>query len=39
MLEIKAVDLIERNVSCVFREILGSDPAGLAEGIVEKPGI
>jgi exoribonuclease-2 len=38
-LEIKAVDLIERNVSCVFREILGSEPVGSAEGIVEKPGI
>ena len=39
MLEIKAVDLIERNVSCVFREILGHEPAGLPEGMVEKPGI
>ena len=39
MLEIKAVDLIERNVSCVFREILGSGPVGPVEGIVEKPGI
>ena len=38
-LEIKAVDLIERNVSCVFREILGSGPLGLPEGMVEKPGI
>ncbi len=27
-LEIKAVDLIERNVSCMFREILGNVPAG-----------
>jgi exoribonuclease-2 len=38
-LEIKAVDLIERNVSCVFREILGSEPVGSAGGIVENPGI
>jgi exoribonuclease-2 len=38
-LEIKAVDLIERNVSCVFREIPGSGPVGPVEGIVEKPGI
>lgn len=38
-LEIKAVDLIERNVSCVFREILGSGPVGPAEGIVENPRI
>jgi exoribonuclease-2 len=38
-LEIKAVDLIERNVSCVFREILGSEPVGASEGMVEKPGI
>ena len=30
-LEIKAIDLIERNVSCVFREILGSGPVGPAE--------
>jgi exoribonuclease-2 len=30
-LEIKAVDLIERSVSCMFREILGNRPAGLAE--------
>ena len=28
-LEIKAIDLIERNVSCVFREILGNGPAGV----------
>ena len=38
-LEIKAVDLIERNVSCVFREVLGSESIGPAAGIVEKPGI
>ncbi|HXU43798.1 MAG TPA: RNB domain-containing ribonuclease [Burkholderiales bacterium] len=38
-LEIKAVDLIERNVSCVFREILGSESIGPAAGIVEKPRI
>jgi exoribonuclease-2 len=38
-LEIKAIDLIERNVSCVFREIVASGPVGPAEGIVEKPGI
>jgi len=38
-LEIKAVDLIERNVSCVFREVLGSEPVGSAGGIVENPGI
>ena len=38
-LEIKAVDLIERNVSCVFREILGSGPIGGAEGMVENPRI
>ena len=38
-LEIKAVDLIERNVSCIFREILGNEPAGQPEGMVEKPGI
>ena len=38
-LEIKAIDLIERNVSCVFREILGSSPVGPVEGMVEKPGI
>jgi len=31
-LEIKAVDLIERNVSCVFREILGSESIGPAAG-------
>src|SRR5882672_6211788 len=36
-LEISAVDLIERNVSCVFREILASAPIGPAEGMVEKP--
>ena len=36
-LEISAVDLIERNVSCLFREILGNAPVGLAEGMVEKP--
>jgi len=35
--EITAVDLIERNVSCLFREILGSMPVGGAEGMVEKP--
>jgi len=29
LLEIKAIDLIGRNVSCVFREILASGPAGL----------
>lgn len=38
-LEIKAIDLIERNVSCVFREILDDSPVGPAEGMVEKPGI
>jgi len=38
-LEIKSIDLIERSVSCSFREILGSTPVGPAEGIVEKPGI
>jgi exoribonuclease-2 len=38
-LEIKAVDLIERNVSCVFREILGGGPVGAAEGMVETPRI
>jgi len=38
-LEIKAIDLIERNVSCVFREIIGSGPLGPPEGMVEKPGI
>ena len=27
-LEIKSVDLIERNVSCSFREILDKEPAG-----------
>ena len=31
MLEVKAVDLIERSVSCMFREILGNRLAGLAE--------
>jgi exoribonuclease-2 len=36
-LEINAVDLIERNVSCLFREILGNAPLGGAEGMVEKP--
>ena len=30
-LEIKAVDLIERSVSCMFREILGNELAGLSE--------
>ena len=30
-LEVKSVDLIERNVACVFREILGNAPAGAAE--------
>src|SRR5258706_563018 len=30
-LEIKAVDLIERNVSCMFREILGNVPAGSSQ--------
>ena len=39
MLEINAVDLIERNVSCVFREILAAGPIGPPEGMVEKPGI
>jgi len=38
-LEIKAVDLIERNVSCVFREILGGGPVGAAEGMAETPRI
>jgi len=38
-LEIKAVDLIERNVSCAFREILGNGPAGSSEGMDEKPRI
>ena len=38
-LEIKAVDLIERNVSGVFREILGSAPVAAPEGMAEKPGI
>jgi exoribonuclease-2 len=38
-LEINAIDLIERNVSCVFREKLGSEPNGPAEGIVENPRI
>jgi len=32
LLEIKAIDLIGRNVSCVFREILASGPAGLPGG-------
>ena len=36
-LEIKAIDLIERNVSCVFRGILDGRPIGTAEGMVEKP--
>jgi len=38
-LEIRAVDLIERNVSCVFREIVGGGPVGAAEGMVESPRI
>jgi exoribonuclease-2 len=38
-LEIKAVDLIERNVSCVFREILDGRPVGPGGGMAEKPGI
>jgi len=32
LLEIKAIDLIGRNVSCVFREILASGPVGLPGG-------
>jgi exoribonuclease-2 len=39
MLEINAVDLIERNVSCIFRENLGSGPVGGSEGMVENPRI
>ncbi len=38
-LEIKAIDLIERNVSGVFREILGKQAVGPLEGMEEKPGI
>jgi exoribonuclease-2 len=38
-LEIKAIDLIERNVSSVFREILGAGPVGPRQGMAEKPGI
>src|SRR5262245_29995659 len=38
-LEIKAIDLIERSVSCVFREILGGEPVGPLEGMEEKRGI
>jgi exoribonuclease-2 len=38
-LEIKAIDLIERSVSGVFREILGKQAAGPLEGMEEKPGI
>ena len=32
-LEIRAIDLIERSVSCVFREILNSGPVGVAETV------
>ena len=38
-LAINAVDLIERNVSCIFRENLGSGPVGGSEGMVENPRI
>jgi exoribonuclease II len=31
-LEIKSIDLIERTISCEFREILGTAAAGLPEG-------